>query len=64
VSVQRGKERVFQKTPHIIPKLETVIQSQIEAICKENLTRVLNNFVPRLHILRDLRGHQMKHASV
>jgi hypothetical protein len=58
------KDRVLQKNAHTIPELKTAIQSKIEAISTETPTTVVNNFVLRLHKVRDLRGHNMENVRV
>jgi hypothetical protein len=58
------KDRVFQKNPNTIPELKICIQSGIEAISTETLTKALNNFTPQLHEVYDLWGHHLKHVLV
>lgn len=42
------KDRMVHKNPHKIPKLETVIELEVEAIFMETVTKVLYNFLLRL----------------
>jgi hypothetical protein len=54
-TVLYGKSGRFRKI------LKTAIQSEIENISTETLTKVLKSFVLRSHKVHDLRGHHMEH---
>jgi hypothetical protein len=58
------KDRMFQDNRHTIRELKTAIQLEIEAVSAETITRVLNNFVHRLHKVCDLRELHMEHVLV
>jgi hypothetical protein len=47
-----------------IPELQTAIQSEIEAISTEVLTKFLNSFILRMHKVPHLWGHHMEHFLV
>jgi hypothetical protein len=51
------KDRLLQKNLHTIPELETAIQSEIEALSTETLTKVPNIFVLPLHKVHILRRY-------
>lgn len=48
------------KNPPAIPEIKTAIQSEIDAISEDTLTKVLNNFVLRLCKFLNLRGSNSK----
>jgi hypothetical protein len=55
---------VFQKNPYKILELKTAMQSEIEAISTETITKVLNNFVLQLHEVYDLWVYHMEDILV
>jgi hypothetical protein len=55
------KDRMLQKNSKI-PGLKTAIQTETEVMSAETLTKVLSNFVFRMHKFRDLGGHNMENV--
>jgi hypothetical protein len=56
------KDTVIRKNLHTIQESKTLTTLETEAILTEIRTKVLNNFILRLHKVRGLWGRHMEHV--
>jgi hypothetical protein len=54
---------VFQKNHDTMPELKSAVWEEIEVISTETITRVVKNFVRRLHLVHNHQGKENKNPK-